>query len=124
MFRTAAITTRVSLSRATRMYARSLHSSPGTSKSMTEKVSEVADTVNKKVGKGIASAIETGEHATHTTKEKFGSGADSTKEKVEDVAGTAKQKVQETSEQARQKADQAKSGAREAKDDVKKELSK
>lgn len=70
---------------------RAIHASPAAYKTLTEKVSEVADTVgrgakqalllsahteneqvNKKVGQGLASAIETGEQATEATKEAVG----------------------------------------------------
>jgi len=80
--------------------SRSLHTTPVTAKSVTEKVSEVADAVNKKVGKGFASAIETGEKATEKTKET----------------------VVPKAEAAKQKANQATADVRGAKEDVKKDL--
>jgi hypothetical protein len=80
-----AYTVRASLLLTTRR----LHASPIASKTATEKVSEVADKVcaralfptnhdrtgvqvNKSVGKGLASAIETGEQVTEKTKETYG----------------------------------------------------
>ncbi|ESK95539.1 f1 atpase assembly protein 11 [Moniliophthora roreri MCA 2997] len=93
--------------------ARALHSTPVAAKTVTEKVSEVADTVNKKVGKGLASAIDKGEHAANATKETLSS-----------TTGQAKQKGSEASTVASQKANQAAAGAREAKEDFKKEVRK
>ncbi|THU91651.1 hypothetical protein K435DRAFT_673748 [Dendrothele bispora CBS 962.96] len=88
---------------------RTIHSSPISRKTATEKVKEVADTVNKKVGKGLASAIDKGEQATEATKEAMGSASAEAKEK---------------SKEAEQKANQAAAGAREAKDAFKKEVKK
>ncbi|KAF8807690.1 hypothetical protein BYT27DRAFT_7189780 [Phlegmacium glaucopus] len=56
---------------------RTFHSSPAAYKTVAEKVSEVAEKVNKGVGKGLASAIEKGEKATSVAKEKL----EDTKEK-------------------------------------------
>jgi hypothetical protein len=85
MFRTAISTTvRTSLSQ------RLIHSTPAAYKTVTEKVSDVADSVsllpvpicqnsdaylfqvNKKVGKGLASVIEKGGKVTEAAKEKLG----------------------------------------------------
>lgn len=72
----------------TASYSRSIHATP-TASTVTEKVSEMADKVritarpsllkliffqkvNKKVGQGLASAIETGEKAAGKTKEAVG----------------------------------------------------
>lgn len=41
-------------------------------KTVTEKVGEMAQNLNKKVGQGLASAIETGEKATEKTKDVMG----------------------------------------------------
>ncbi|KAK0466366.1 uncharacterized protein EV420DRAFT_1511258 [Desarmillaria tabescens] len=90
-----------------------LHTTSVTRKSMTEKVSDVADTVNKKLGKGLASAIEGGEKAATATKDTLSS-----------VTNTTKEKASETSKVAGQKINQAESGAREAKEDVEKKLRK
>ncbi|KAK7468598.1 hypothetical protein VKT23_003102 [Stygiomarasmius scandens] len=89
--------------------ARTIHSSPISRKTATEKISEVADNVNKKVGKGLAAAIDKGEEATNATKDALGSGSEAAKEK---------------SKEAGQKANQAAAGAREAKDAFKKEVKK
>ncbi|KAG1825538.1 uncharacterized protein BJ212DRAFT_1259490 [Suillus subaureus] len=52
-------------------YTRSIHATPAAG-TVAEKASEVADKVNKKVGQGLASAIETGEKAAGKTKETLG----------------------------------------------------
>ncbi|KAH7916499.1 hypothetical protein BJ138DRAFT_1097173 [Hygrophoropsis aurantiaca] len=119
------------------IYTRSIHFSPVAAKSVTEKVSEVADAVNKKVGKGLASAIETGEKVTSTAEEKLGKSCsqgstkeeakkstDSLKNQVGSTAESAKRTAQETAEQAKQKANQTSAGAREAKDNMKNQLPK
>ncbi|KAI6133388.1 hypothetical protein EDD16DRAFT_1531561, partial [Pisolithus croceorrhizus] len=54
------------------LYSCQIHNSQVASKTVTEKVADVADKVNKKVGKGLASAIEAGERATEKTKETIG----------------------------------------------------
>ncbi|KAF8261822.1 hypothetical protein EI94DRAFT_1434377, partial [Lactarius quietus] len=54
---------------------RKLHASPAAFKSATEKAAEVADKLNKSVGKGLASAIETGEQVTEKTKQTLGKRA-------------------------------------------------
>ncbi|KAI1797501.1 hypothetical protein LXA43DRAFT_250713 [Ganoderma leucocontextum] len=93
--------------------SRTFHASAISQKSATEKVAEVADKLNKSVGKGLADAIEKGEKATEVTKETLGVG---------------KKKAAETSEAARQKANQAaaevKEGTRDFKHNVEKELRK
>ncbi|KAG9223160.1 hypothetical protein PLEOSDRAFT_1070108 [Pleurotus ostreatus PC15] len=93
--------------------ARLFHSSFPASKTMVEKVSEVASTVNKKVGETLASTIETGEQATQATKEAIGSNAKAAKEQVD-----------KASNMAGQKTNQAAAGAREAKKDFEKEVRK
>ncbi|KAF7972563.1 hypothetical protein HWV62_38612 [Athelia sp. TMB] len=112
--------TAFSNARTAGLRTRSLHSSPVAYKTITEKVSEVADTVNKKVGQGLASAIDAGEQATNVTKEKAAKVSDI----AGDKAGQAKQKASEASEVAGQKTNQAAAGAREAKDDFKREVKK
>ena len=84
------------------LHTRSLHSSPVAYKTITEKVSEVADTVsayvsplvplllttfqvNKKVGQGLASAIDAGEKATNATKEKAAQASNVAGEKAGEV---------------------------------------
>ncbi|KAF5377237.1 hypothetical protein D9615_006345 [Tricholomella constricta] len=113
MFNTVVASVRSSAVRASFLNARALHSTPVAAKTVTEKVSEVADKINKNVGKGLASAIETGEQATHTAKEKLGSATEETKEKAE-----------KASELAGQKTNQAAAGARQAKEDLEKEVKK
>ncbi|KAF8221778.1 hypothetical protein L208DRAFT_1414530 [Tricholoma matsutake] len=93
--------------------SRALHSTPVSLKSMTEKVSEVADKVNKKVGEGLASAIDAGEKATKATK--------ATKESLGSTAAETKEKAEHASDQ---KANQAATGAHEAKEHFKKEVRK
>ncbi|KAG2142566.1 hypothetical protein BD769DRAFT_1423481 [Suillus cothurnatus] len=100
-------------------YTRSIHATSAAS-TVGGKVSEMADKVNKKVGQGLASAIETGEKAAGKTKETLGSTTASAKQKKED----AKHTTQKTKEQAKQKVEQAAAGARETKDDVKGRMSK
>ncbi|KAG2370267.1 hypothetical protein BDR07DRAFT_1476264 [Suillus spraguei] len=93
-------------------YTRTIHATPAAS-TVPGKVSEMADKVNKKVGRGLASAIETGEKAAGKTKETLGS-----------KMASAKQTTQKPAQQARQKVEQAGTGARETKDDVKDKMSK
>jgi len=88
---------------------RSFHSTPLAAKTTTDKVKEVADKVNKSVGRGLAQAIEKGEEATEATKEAVGATTDKAKQSA-DVAG--------------QKANQAAAGMREGKEDFKKEVRK
>ncbi|KAM5531507.1 hypothetical protein V8D89_014832 [Ganoderma adspersum] len=78
-------------------------------KTATEKVSEVAEKVNRSVGKGLAGAIEKGEKATEATK---------------DTLGVGKKKVTEKSAAAGQKADQAAAEAQEAARDFKQNAEK
>ncbi|KAI0719133.1 hypothetical protein C8T65DRAFT_569568 [Cerioporus squamosus] len=114
MLRTAFTTTTRS---AVASSSRQFHASPS-AKTITEKVAEVADKVNKKVGKGLASAIEKGEQATEATKENLGIC----------TPGVAKDKAAEASQVAGQKANQtvagAREGARDFKHDVQKEARK
>ncbi|KAG0699733.1 hypothetical protein DFH29DRAFT_935589 [Suillus ampliporus] len=116
-------------------YTRSIHATPAAG-TVTEKVSEMADKVNKKVGRGLASAIETGERAAGKTKETLGKSMSNGVESVYDgLVGTtttsarekaegARQTTQEKTEQAKQKVDQAAAGAREVKDEMKSRMSK
>ncbi|KAF8061020.1 hypothetical protein FPV67DRAFT_1512489 [Lyophyllum atratum] len=113
MFNAITSSARTSAVRLSFANARALHSTPLAAKSVTEKVSEVADKVNKNVGKKLASAIETGEKATQATKETLGSATQETKEKAA-----------ETAKVAEQKKNQAAAGAREAKEDFKQEVKK
>ncbi|KAK0246405.1 hypothetical protein EDD85DRAFT_56235 [Armillaria nabsnona] len=90
-----------------------LHTTPVARKTLTEKASDAADTVNKKLGKGLASAIEGGEKAAAATKDTLTSATHTTKEKAS-----------ETSKVAGQKMNQAESGVRETKEKAEKELRK
>ncbi|TFY57334.1 hypothetical protein EVG20_g8589 [Dentipellis fragilis] len=106
MFRRVAVTTRMQVSAASRTLAvRQLHSSPIVAKSAAEKVKEVVHEVNLKVGKGLASAIETGQEVTEKTKGKLGT----TKEKAGQTKEDVKAKTKETAEQAAQKKNELKS---------------
>ncbi|KAH9927479.1 uncharacterized protein BXZ73DRAFT_102612 [Epithele typhae] len=89
--------------------SRTIHTSPVSRKSVTEKVADVADKVNKKVGQGLASAIEKGEDVSAKTKE---------------TMGTAKEKASEASTTASQKANQATAGAKEGAHDLKRDVEK
>jgi len=105
-----------SFSRSAFFSRRSLHSSPAVAKTVTEKVSEVADKVNKGLGKGLADAIDKGESVTKATKESLGAANDIQSEASE----SAKQKMDDVSSQAGQKANQAASGVKKTKDEMKK----
>ncbi|RPD81592.1 hypothetical protein L226DRAFT_606879 [Lentinus tigrinus ALCF2SS1-7] len=105
MIRTAFTTTARS---AVASSSRQFHASPS-AQTITEKVAEVADKVNKKVGKGLASAIEKGEKATEATKENI---------------GVAKEKVAQASQVAGQKANQTAAGTREGARDLKHDVEK
>ncbi|KAF8898339.1 hypothetical protein BD779DRAFT_1483413, partial [Infundibulicybe gibba] len=111
MFRNIISSTRVSALRTSASASRSLHSTPVAAKTVTEKVSEVAENVNKSVGRGLASAIETGEKATENTKETLGSAAQQTKDKADHASNVAGQKT-----------NQAAAGAHEAKKDFQRKL--
>jgi len=78
-------------------------------KTVKETVSEVADKVNKGLGKGLASAIDKGERATRATQETLGTA------KSKDPGSDAtKQEMNKASE----KVDQAASSAKKVKEDV------
>ncbi|KAI0771007.1 hypothetical protein BD413DRAFT_476691 [Trametes elegans] len=111
MLRTAfAATTRSAVASS----SRSFHSSPAAYK-VTEKVAEVADKVNKKVGQGLASAIEKGEQATEKTKETIGRCM---------LFWVAKEKASEASTVVGQKANQTAAGARQGAQDFKSDVEK
>jgi Skp family chaperone for outer membrane proteins len=97
--------------------SRLIHSTPAAYKTVTEKVTEVADKVNKSVGKGLADAIDKGEKATHAAK-------DTIQSVTKDTATKTEQSAKETATQAKQKTYQAEAGAREAKRDFERELKK
>ncbi|GLB36519.1 hypothetical protein LshimejAT787_0308070 [Lyophyllum shimeji] len=81
MFNAFAAPVRWSAIRASLVHTRALHSTP-VAGTVTERVSEVADKVNKGVGRKLADAIETGEKVTEATKETVGSAAEKTRETV------------------------------------------
>ena len=60
--------------------SRAFHTSPIAAKTVTERVKEVADNVNIKVGKTLASGIEKGEQVAEKTKQTVGGSS------VKDVA--------------------------------------
>lgn len=120
--------------------SRSLHSTPVAYKTVTEKVSEVADTVsfpiyipflvhtltsvtkvNKKVGKGLASAIESGQEVTEKTKEKTSEASNVASQKSNQVRGRG---AQSPITRVTHLFSQAAAGAKEAKEDFKKEVKK
>jgi len=87
---------------------RCLHVSPIVSKTTTEKAAEVADKVNKSVGRGLASAIETGEQVTEKTKENLGTTKDKTMGSVKSGADKSKEATRATTEKASKMASKAK----------------
>ncbi|KAF8502803.1 hypothetical protein F5888DRAFT_1667238 [Russula emetica] len=89
--------------------ARWLHVSPVVSKTTTEKTAEVADKVNKSVGQGLASAIETAEQVTEKTKETFGA----TKDKAMDSAKSGAEKSKEAGRATTEKASRTASKLKE-----------
>jgi len=128
------ILTRSSISRSV-VAARQLHSSPVAEKTVTEKVTEVADKVNKSVGKGLASAIDTGEKVVGSTKHTFGSAkrkaTDTTQEKMNQTSEStkqatenARQKFNQAAAEAGNKADRVQAGFQQVKEDVKSETRK
>ncbi|KAJ7480196.1 hypothetical protein B0H11DRAFT_1808710 [Mycena galericulata] len=101
---------RSAIARSSVAHARPFHSTPAALKTVTEKVSETADAVNKKLGKGLADAIETGQKAAAATKET--------------IKSTTEKKASETATVAGQKKNEAAAGARELKDDLHKKATK
>jgi len=81
------------LSRTVLRSARCFSTTPAVRKTTVDTVKETADVVNKKVGQGLASAIDKTEHAAHATKEALGVGAKDTKRKVDQAADTTKAKA-------------------------------
>ncbi|KAG6812060.1 hypothetical protein H0H92_004591 [Tricholoma furcatifolium] len=112
---------------------RTLHSSPVAAKTATEKVSETAEKVNKKVGKGLADAIEKGEQVTQAAKETIESTTDSIKDRAgkasnavgkgaEEVSGAAGQKAKQAANVAGQKINKTAAHARETKESVEQDI--
>ncbi|KAJ7630556.1 hypothetical protein FB45DRAFT_538347 [Roridomyces roridus] len=102
---------RSTIIRSTVAHARPFHTTRPALKTVTEKVSEVADNVNKGLGKGLANAIETGEDAAAKTKESLDSATGQGKKKAGEAATIVGQKKNETA-----------AGARELKDDLEKKM--
>ncbi|KAI0292245.1 hypothetical protein B0F90DRAFT_283385 [Multifurca ochricompacta] len=97
------IPTRITLAYAARtslLTARHLHASPVACKTATEKVTEVADKVNKSVGRGLESAIETGEQVTEKTKQTLGATKDRAADSAKSTMDKTKTKTRETSHAA------------------------
>jgi len=81
------------LSRSVIRSARCFATTPAARKTTLDSVKETADAVNKKVGKGLASAIEKTEQAATSTKQALGVGAKEAKHKVDQAAETTKEKA-------------------------------
>ncbi|CCA74120.1 hypothetical protein PIIN_08074 [Serendipita indica DSM 11827] len=115
MMRSVIIRRTLNATTATRtapMAKRTMYSSPVSHKTATEKVKEVADNVNRKVGQGLASAIETGEHAAESVKNATGMSSGEAKRAVNEKATEAKQTVNQKTAEAKdtlnEKSQQAK----------------
>ncbi|PPQ88099.1 hypothetical protein CVT25_014397 [Psilocybe cyanescens] len=91
MFRTTLSSTTSKAAIASRQF----HCSPAARKTVTEKVSELADKVNKGVGAGLASAIDKGEQATNAAKETLDATSKETKQKAKETGTTIKQEDNE-----------------------------
>ncbi|KAF8320030.1 hypothetical protein DL93DRAFT_1923051 [Clavulina sp. PMI_390] len=92
--------------RASIVTARPISSSSVRSKTVTESAKDTLNSVNMKVGKGLASAIETGEDLTKKTKDAVAGGTEEAKAKAEQGATTASQKGNQAAADARQKKDE------------------
>ncbi|KAJ7923045.1 hypothetical protein B0H13DRAFT_1707419 [Mycena leptocephala] len=101
------------IARSSVAHTRTFHCTPTTRKTVTEKVSEVAENVNMKLGKGLAGAIETGEQAASKTKSTISSTTEEGKKKAGEAATVVGQKKNE-----------AAASARETKDDLHKKATK
>lgn len=101
------------------LYSCQIHDSHVASKTVTEKVADVADKVNKKVGQGLASAIEAGERATEKTKETLGSSTETAKGKSESVTQTVQEKAESAKQTGREKIGSAKKTTGEATEEMK-----
>ncbi|KAF7320069.1 hypothetical protein MKEN_00791200 [Mycena kentingensis (nom. inval.)] len=99
------------ITRSVASNARSFHYTAPAHKTVTEKVSEVADTVNKKVGKGLADAIGAGQEAAAKTKETLQSTSETVKDTTEKNAKAADQTLNQTTASARQAAEDVKKKA-------------
>lgn len=101
------------------LYSCQIHDSHVASKTVTEKVAGVADKVNKKVGQGLASAIEAGERATEKTKETLGSSTETAKGKSESATQTVQEKAESAKQTGREKIGSAKNTTGEATEEMK-----
>ncbi|KIJ38495.1 hypothetical protein M422DRAFT_50025 [Sphaerobolus stellatus SS14] len=88
-------------------------------KSVTEKVSEVASDLNKKVGQGLASAIESGEKTTEKAKKVAGDSAEKAKNVAGDSAKSTRDTMDKTSTIASQKVNKASAEAKATKEELK-----
>ncbi|PCH33248.1 hypothetical protein WOLCODRAFT_93180 [Wolfiporia cocos MD-104 SS10] len=102
---------------AVRGSTRAFHGTPAAAKSATETVKEVADKVNKSVGRGLASAIEKGEEATEASKETLRRWSRARYMRTIEVTSHASQKANRTSAGVRE-------GTQDFKHDVQKEARK
>ncbi|KAG9018947.1 hypothetical protein FRB90_007938 [Tulasnella sp. 427] len=91
-----------------RSATRAFSTTPVARKTMTDSVKETADAVNKKVGKGLADAIETTEKGAQAAKESLGVGAKESKHKIDQAAETTKAKANVTAAKTSEKTTQAK----------------
>ncbi|KAF9569862.1 hypothetical protein CPC08DRAFT_756839 [Agrocybe pediades] len=98
--------------------ARRLHASPVARKTVTEKVTEVADKLNKGIGKGLASAIDKGEEVTQSAKETIDTASKQTKQQ----ANVGEAKLKEKGQELKEKGHEAAGTARKVKEDVKRDL--
>ncbi|ETW78376.1 hypothetical protein HETIRDRAFT_421111 [Heterobasidion irregulare TC 32-1] len=110
MFHHIAVVARTQAARAPVVVSRQLHATPTAAKTVTEKVSEVADTVNKKVGKGLASALDAGEEVTEKSKQVLGTS----KEKAQEATDAVKEKTSEGTAQAAQKKNELESDVKQS----------
>ncbi|KAJ7032696.1 hypothetical protein C8F04DRAFT_958634 [Mycena alexandri] len=90
------------IARSSVAHTRAFHSTPTARKTVTEKVSDVAQDVNLKVGKKLAGAIETGQGAAEVAKETIGSKTEQGKKKAGEAATVAGQKTNEAAASARE----------------------
>ena len=125
---------------------RSIHYTTPVAKTVTESVKDAADTLNKKIGQGLASALGTGQNASQAAKETVEPKAEQAKQSAAETAQSAKETIQpkaeqakqtayetaeqakrsasETATQAKQKGNQTAAGARQGAKDFKEEVQK
>jgi len=88
-------------------------------KTVTEKVSEVADKVNKDVGKTLAGAIDKGEKAVESTKESLGMASKEAKAKTDEAANVARGASAEAKQKTNQFGAEAKGKVNELREEGK-----